>query len=339
MSYIKNLKKQDDKLLFSIDNESNNILISLINSIRRIINSDIETYIIDEKSIEFFSNSSILNNEFLKHRLILIPIISDLKLDYEKIIIKCNKKNNDESIKNICVKDFECFIDDKKIDNNKLFKYEEILFAKLKFDQEIIFECKLTKNNAENGGSFFCPVSTCIYTFEIDKNESNKIMKNMTNDEKNNYKTQDVERNYLRNKDNNPLIYNFVIESIGFYNSENILMMGINLLREKLTLVNSEFKNRNSSKVQFIEDNENDNFFNFIIDKENDTIGNLLSTYLINDENVFYCGYEIEHPLNYNIKLKIKLKENNEYEKIIEVIDKKIDYIIKILNQMLNDIF
>ena len=55
-------------------------------------------------------------------------------------------------------------------------------------------------------------------------------------------------------------------------------------------------------------------------------MGNLLSTYLTYEENIFYAGFLIEHPLKKNILLRIKLIEDNTVDnniaKIVSVIDK-----------------
>ena len=55
------------------------------------------TYIIDENSIKIYSNTSILDNQFLIHQLKLIQIISNLDdVDYDNLIISCKKKNEAE---------------------------------------------------------------------------------------------------------------------------------------------------------------------------------------------------------------------------------------------------
>jgi DNA-directed RNA polymerase subunit L len=71
----------------------------------------------------------------------------------------------------------------------------------------------------------------------------------------------------------------------------------------------------------------------------NETIGNLISTYMINDiKNVFYCGYIIDHPLEKKIVLKIKLNQNNNIENIINILKYNIDIIINLLNDIQNEI-
>jgi DNA-directed RNA polymerase subunit L len=75
-----------------------------------------------------------------------------------------------------------------------------------------------------------------------------------------------------------------------------------------------------------------------LIDDENETLGNLLSTYITYDENVFFCGYIIEHPLKRNVLLKIKLKNDNNLENVLLIIEKNIDHINTILNSIQKEV-
>jgi DNA-directed RNA polymerase II subunit RPB3 len=337
MPYITNFKIKEDLLNFDLNNKSNEINISLANAIRRTIISDISTYTIDEKTVNFYTNNSILNNEFLGHRLALIPIISNLEnINYEKLIISCNKSNDDENIQNVYVKDFICTNNEtgEIIGNDTIFKYPNILFSKLKYNQQLMFESKLIKNNPEHGGSYFCPVSTCIYSFKIDEEQVKKATEKMTLEEKRSFNTLQNQRLYELNADGNPNVYQFAIESIGFYEPKYILLSGLKLLIERLNNLKLEFRNKKSKKVILAEDDENPDFFYFLIDNENETLGNLLSTYITYDKNVFYCGYVIEHPLKKNFLFKIKLKENNNLDNVLLIIEKNIDNINNILNSI-----
>lgn len=307
MSYITNFNIKNDLLNFDLDNQSDKINISLANAIRRTIISDISTYTIDEKTVNFYTNNSILNNEFLAHRLALIPIISNLpNMNYEKLLISCNKINNSENIESIYANDFICINSEttEVLENDILFKYPNILFAKLKYNQQLIFEAKLIKNNSENGGSFYCPVSTCIYCFKIDEKQVNQATEKMTAQEKRSFNTLQNQRLYELNNNGNPNVYQFSIESIGFYDHKYILLSGLKLLIDRLNNLKVEFRNKDSKKVVLAENNENPDFFYFLIDNENETLGNLLSTYITYAKNVFYCGFVIEHPLKKNFYLK-----------------------------------
>lgn len=342
MSYIKNFITDNDICKFNLDNTSSDIKISCTNAIRRILISNIETFIIDPNNTTIYENNSIYSNEFLKHRLSLIPISSNInKLQYENIIITCKKKNIDEIVENIFVNDFvvKNIEDDSIIPNENFFKFPNILLARLKTNHFISFECKLVKNNAERGGSFFSPVCGCVYTFKINDLEVEKITKDMEPKDKNSFMLEENQRIYEKNKIGAPLIYEFTMEMTGFYDSKTTINKGLEELINKLNNVSVEFNNlENSSKIS--QRNNNDDFYYFVIDDENETLGELLSTYIMDSEDVFYCGYVIEHPLKKNILLKLKLKDiskNLEIKNIVSVITKTTDYLVKIVNKLIID--
>ena len=347
MSYIQNFFIEDDICNFDLNNKSTEIKISLANALRRTMIANIDVYSIDNEKIDFFENNTLYSNEFLKHRLTLIPIISNIdKLNYDSILISCKKKNSDEFVESVLVNDFivKDIEKDIIIDNKDFFKFTNILFAKLKTNHFLSFECKLIKNSSENGGSFFSPVCGCIYTFKMDNKQINTITENMSENEKKTFMTQDNERIFEKNKIGDPLVYNFNLEMTGFYDAKTVLKKGIAALIIKLQDVNNEFKNLdNSSKISIKNNNNlNDNdFYYFVIEDENETIGELLTTYCTSDKNIAYCGYIIEHPLKKNILLKIQLKDlnkNKDLENIIITISENIDYLINLLNKISNDV-
>ena len=340
MSFISNIKTNNDLFSFDLNNNSKELKISFANALRRTIISDIYTYAIDNKSIIFYENTSMLNNEFLKHRLTLMPLISNLEnINYDNIVISCKKTNNGENIENVYISDFVCTENENKIiDNSIIFKHPNILFAKLKNSQFLSFECKITKNNAYYGGSFFSPVSICLYTFKLDDKKVDEITKEMDAPQKTTFLTQDVERIYKKNDLGEPYVYQFQIESIGFYESKDILLLGINSLKERLNSLKIELRNKKSKKISILDNDEHPDFFEFLIDHENETIGNLLSTYITYDPNVFYCGYVIEHPLKNNIIFKIKLKTNNNLDSSIKVNEDMIIYLITLLDKILSEL-
>lgn len=340
MNYITNLVVKDELITFDLHNKSRDVKICLANAIRRTIISDIPCYAIDENEVIFHENTSVLNNEFLKHRLSLIPIISDLKdIDYGNLVISCNKENNEENIINVYAKDFivKDSIKNEIYDFQLISKYPTILFAKLKYGQNISFDAKLKINNLEFGGSVFSPVSICIYTFKIDENMVNETTKNMNVVERT-FFTQDVERLYQKNDNEEPIIYQFSIEGNGFYDIKNILFLGLEYLIKRIKNVKENFRNKKSKKISLVPNEENPDFFDFLIDHENETIGNLLSSYLTYQENVFFSGYVIEHPLNNNIILRIKLKNENTLENVILLIEKTSDFIINLINKFIEEI-
>lgn len=81
MSYLSGFKfKNDDTLNFNV----NNLPVAFLNSLRRIMINDIETIAFrteygKESDIKIETNTSVINNEFLAHRLSLVPIHYDPK--------------------------------------------------------------------------------------------------------------------------------------------------------------------------------------------------------------------------------------------------------------------
>lgn len=81
MSYLSGFKfKNDETLNFNV----NNLPVSFLNSLRRIMINDVETLAFrteygKESDIKIETNTSVINNEFLAHRISLVPIHYDPK--------------------------------------------------------------------------------------------------------------------------------------------------------------------------------------------------------------------------------------------------------------------
>ena len=327
---ISNIKVKNEEISFDINNDKQDFKISLVNGLRRTLISNIYVWNIDE--VIFYENNSILDNEFLKKRLSLIPIKCDNNdINYENITISLEKTNQEEYMENIFLKDFICKEDDKIIDINKLFEYPNILFAKLKNNQSIILEAKLKYNNASLGGSSYSPVVACSYKFGIDEKKVVNMKKTMNNEEISNFETQDIERVYQKNNIGDPAYYHFSFETNGFFQHIYLIQTAIDILIEKLKNISTEIVNKKSEKISIIDNDENPDFYEFLIKDEDDTIGNILSTYILSNNNVFYSGYLIEHPLTKSILLKIKLNDNNTLENVINIVVKTIELLINIL--------
>jgi len=324
MPYIKNINTIENSLKFEIDNHSNNFKISFTNALRRIILSEINTWAIDEHKINFIENNSILNNEFLKHRLGLIPIASNKELKYENLVISCNVKNEEETIKSIYVSDFEIYdeIEDKTYDIKDFVKYPNILFAKLQNNEYFSFNSRLSNKTAQEGGAQYCPVSTCIVTFKHDeedlKNNINQIDKN----EQESFIINNQEKIYKKNNQGNPLIFEINIETIGFYENKSIIEKGLTILEEKINLYDECCK-----------DIELENGFYILkINNQNDTLGNLISSYINDEKDIQFSGYIIEHPLYENIILKIKTDLNKT--DLLKLISEKNNYIKELIQTL-----
>lgn len=311
MTKVKNYKHHNISLSFEINNEKGDIKISFVNALRRVLISHLKCYTINCEETKFLENNSIFNNEFLKARLCLIPILSSKDINYDQLMISCNVKNNNEQIKSVYVKDFKI----KNYVNGEIYKiedfciYPDLLFTKLQENQEINFEGHLKYSDAFEGGSSHSTVSGCVCTF---KNEKESQDQNIL----------EKQKNYDLNKKGDPKIYEFSLENIGFYKSHELIDKAICTLIEKLNKLRNKFQNCTYENEYYL----------FQVNDENDTLGNLFSSYLMDESSILYSAYIFEHPLKNNIILKIK--SDTKKDNLLIIMNKNIDKIINLLKEL-----
>lgn len=321
-----------------IENAENEIHISLINGIRRTMMCDIPVYVFDEERTTFFENTSVLDNEFLKTRLTLTPIRCDLEdVPYENLVFTCRVRNTESGTKSLYMRDFEVEADGKKIDPSTIFPYMDLPLARIKTGQSIALESRLKRNNSQFGGAAYNPLCTCVHTFEMDEAAARAKMDELGLSEKDRipFMLDDAYQIYKKNPVGNPGIYEFHLESVGHYDVEDIYQIGKELLITRLRLVKDELRVRNSEKVIIDKSTKSEEVFDIFFQEENDTLGNILSQFLCEEANVYYVGYRVPHPLKYEMVMKIRLKENNTKEGVIQALDGIIDKIIGIIQTKL----
>lgn len=312
MSVVKKYSNEDECIKFHLDNSKGQYKICLCNTLRRILISYIDCYIMDFNDINF-ENDSLFNTEFLKSRLQLIPIMSNNNEKYELLQITCDKKNNHETIQDVYVSDFKIRdkTTNKELDIKKFIPDQDILFTKLQINQSVSFEANLIKNNAFNGGSAFSPVSSCVVTFHNPNFEKEELITR--------------ERNFELNNNNEPKTYEFSYESIGFFNADDLIKIALDVLENKLIALKDKFDD-----FEF-----KDNFYHFLVNDENDTIGNLFVSYFLENKEIEYCGYNIIHPLKNDINIKIQI--NGKKDKLMKLIDETINNLIDMTKKLKKD--
>lgn len=337
MSYIENIVEDGSILKLKINNESGRVNTSLVNSLRRTIMSNIRTWCINPVKCLFLENTSILDNEFIAHRLSLVPIrcnISDL--DYHSLHFECRKKNEEDELMSVYPEDF--VITDrttkKQIQVGDIFPYPKILLLELRYQQSVAFECELMENSVEEGGaSIHCPVCTCVHVYGVNQNEVKDKTKSMSEEEKRTFFTNEVQRTYAKNKQGEPDNFEMTIETIEQFTSREIVIMSIDLLKIRLNRFINDLKVRNE-RITIEQGSVYEDITEISVDGETDTLGNLVSNYMGKQDNVVYSGYIIRHPLRKNMLLKVKLGENNTIDNIIE----KYDVVVRDLNETLDKI-
>lgn len=307
--YIRNIKKDDNVLTFKIDNSQDKFTTPLINAIRRTILSQIPNYSIDSDTVNFEVNTSMLHNEFLKHRLILLPVKYDEvdKLNFKNIKISYDGENKTEVMKNIYLRDFIVTYNEKKIDVNKIFSHTDILFSKLNKGQKLNFTCYLKDGTVltEGDGAQLTNVSCCVHYF-----------------------TEDKDGEYKKNNVGNPLEYNIKIEIENDMDPMKIFKMGLKILFKKLvelkTKINIEKADVNFLAYDFIDDD--------CIDCH--ALGGTITSYMANNIKYKFAGYDEASPLEKKLIIRTALKSNNTIDENKKHFIKSIDNILKTIKTL-----
>lgn len=289
----------------------------IVNSIKRIIQTDIPIYAFNEFDIT--SNSSIFNNNYIKDHIRNIPvwgienkidefikkkeeeeeyfdenegiINDDIELDVEKNIdtsalnqlnMYVNFVNSDKDIVAVTTENAEFHYKENLI---KSPYKNPIQLVKLQPGQEIKLTAKANLGTEEISG-IFSPINVCFFK-ENDEND-----------------------------------YDFITESRGQISEKRILHLSLKLLLKKLKKF-GEILPKNSGMEGKI-----------IVENEDHTLGNLISYYMQQHSSVQFFGYNTPHPLKKEINFHYKLNSGNlnnimkevliKCEKIFENIDELI---------------
>lgn len=355
------------------------INLSIINSIRRIILSEIPNvafnfnpYNTEINDINIITNTTVLNNEFLGHRISMIPInlpVENIE-NFNKKAIKykyvIDKKNTTNHIINVTTEDIMIYDEN----NNKLSKEErDEIFPKNDDTQNYILinRLKPDKYNVENGEEMkiemsstvdiaktharWSPVSNCTFINTIDDTLANqKLEERLAGIEKDNkseirkaknlFESIDKYRIFKKNKYDEPCSFDFEIESECKMTPKYLLVKSLDILIDKLRHIISE---PNKYVIDILD--EDTNMYSITFNNENHTFANLYQNLVYNNmvrktNTLRYIGYFSPHPLEERVVFKIVF---NEKVKSIDLFLKNsiteiVEEIISIKNHIIAEI-
>lgn len=296
-----------------------NIDLGVVNSIRRIILSEIPVVGFvgeDEPTIKIPFNNGPLHNEFMIHRISLIPLnISEaITEEYEdgSYEFELNIHNKGNEMINITTEHFTGKYKDKQLTKDELklifpannITKAKILITRLRPNEQIHIIATAIKRTAKLNASF-SPVSLSNFYFIEDTKE---IKDNIL----------DRERNYIKNEYGEPINIKFEIEPINGLSYRYLFKKAIDIIIEKLMNMIENIENK-ISKIEPVDNCENS--FNFQFENEDDTIGNLIQSLLHNkyirlnekykNYNCSYVGYICPHPLISRLIIRISLTSDD----------------------------
>lgn len=309
---FKDIQKIDNKISFIVED----IDVSILNSIRRTILSDIpnvafdfEPYEFDNKKVDIITNTCSLHNEIILQRLSMIPLKFTENEIYDfdplKYKFKLSKTNNTNKMLNVTTGDIQIFDEnDKKYPDSFIRK----IFPKNKISDDFILLTKLKPNNydKDKGDSIeinmiaskktakdyagFGYVSQCVYHNIVDKDKAKQALKELKEKNKNlnskeledlekDFNTLDKFRHFKTNKYDEPNSFQFHIESEARVSPEYLFFKSIEIIKGRLQRL---LENIIDNKITINKIKHTENLYEFIIENEGHTIGNLIQSILYN---------------------------------------------------------
>jgi len=333
-----NTSLSKDTLQFTLSG----VNVSLANSLRRAILSDIPTVVFkttpyEENKVNITANTSRLNNEIIKQRISCIPIHID---DYKSVpltnyLVEVNVENLTDSIIFVTTKDFAIkdkttgkYLDEKT--TREIFPacdetgyFIDFVRLRPRISDEIPGEklqltAELSIGTAKDDGMFNV-VSTCSYGFTVDQDKQDTELAKKIQLWRDEGKKQDEIDFEAKNwklleglRVTKPDSFDFTIQTVGVYDNVMLVMKACEILGTKLREIFNQIESDNLK----IEKSKSTipNSYDITLENEDYTIGKVLeyllySKFYENTKLLSYCGFKKLHPHDSDSIIRIAYNE------------------------------
>ena len=336
------VSKTDERgeLRFTIDR----LNVSLANALRRVILSDIPTFVFrtfpySECKASITTNTSRIHNEILKQRLSCIPIhISDSSFPFHDYQIEINVTADSSEIRYITTKDFKMknkttskYLTDVKC--REIFKQNEITGDYIEFarllpkmseygeGEQLTMTCDLDIGTAKEDGAFNV-VCTCAYSMTMDPSKVDEawrikeaeivkegiaaIGSEEMKAQRKNWSLLDAQRH---TKDDS---FDFVVETVGVYTNADIVSKAAQIMINKCTKFIRDIESGENHIIPTVSTIQNG--FDIELKGEDYTLGKVLEFFLhdkhyAEDQTVTYCAFRKIHPHNPDSMIRVGFAE------------------------------
>lgn len=315
---------KDDLLKFTLSN----VDVSIANSIRRVILSDIPIIVFrvspnDKNKCTIIANTCGLNNEIVKHRLSCIPIhikdIDDFPL--KNYVMELNVQNNTDTNMIVTTKDFviKDLVSGKPLSEDALREifpanaltgdYIDFVKLRAKTSEEIKGKsihliCEFDIGTAKEDSAFNV-VSTCSYgnTIDVPAQESKlQQLKQKWKDEgKTEHEIEFEEKNWKLLEGRRIFVkdsFDFSIQTIGIHTNCELLVLATKIMLQKLEHLDTIIE-KDNLEIK-VADNTMQNCFDIILDDQDYTLGKVIEYFFLvhfyENKTLTFCGFKMMHP-------------------------------------------
>lgn len=274
-----------------------------VNTLRRVILEEIPSYGINPDLISISKNSSVYNNDYIRNRIENFPLIDlNFKLDLEEY----NKlRTYTRGIEN----------HNNNYEENNINMYLDVKNSEDKILNVTTSDVKYYLNDKMEKNIYKKDLLICKLKKDEEINLSIKVDKGVGL----NHSRYNVAHVYYEQSGENNFL--LTIESRGQLSMKEILLRGLEILKYKLSLINDKF----SKEVI-----DNDSGI-IVLNNEDHTIGNLLTYRLQENSSISFAGYDLEHLLIKDVRIRFSIKDN---KKINDILKNEIKYLINYYDNM-----
>ena len=336
------VSKTDERgeLRFTIDK----INVSLANGLRRIILSDVPTFVFrtfpySECKASITVNTSRIHNEIIKQRLSCIPIhITDQTFEFKDYAVEIDVVADGNEIRYVTTKDFKMknktngkYLTDVKV--HEIFPPNAITGDYIEFarllpkmteygeGEQLTMTCDLDIGTAKEDGAFNI-VCTCAYSMTMDPTKVDEAWRIKEAElvkegvaavgseemkaQRKNWALLDAQRH---TKDDS---FDFVVETVGVYTNAEIVHKAAQIMINKCTKFIRDIESGENHIIPTVSTIQNG--FDIELKGEDYTLGKVIEFFLhdkhyAEDQTITYCAFRKVHPHNPDSMIRVGFAE------------------------------
>ena len=331
---------ENGQLKFTIDR----INVSLANALRRVILSDIPTFVFrtfpySECRASITTNTSRIHNEILKQRLSCIPIhVSDMEPTIKEYQLEINVTADAGEIRYVTTKDFKLknktngkYLTDVKVHeifppnaiSGDFIEFARLLPKMTEYGEpeQLVMTCDLDIGAAKEDGAFNV-VSTCAYQMTMDPakvdeawrvKEAELVKEGVATigseemkAQRKNWALLDAQR--FTKEDS----FDFVVETVGVFANADIVSKAAQIMINKCTKFIRDIETGENHIIPTVSTIQNG--YDIELKGEDYTLGKVLEFFMhdkhyAEDQTVTYCAFRKIHPHNPDSMIRIGFAE------------------------------